>query len=221
MACALLVACMRSRDTAKWAIYLTLITLVIGILVVWPSYVSRHGTGVSPVGNPPVGTTGHTAATEAEESPATLHDFETVTGVVDQHELIGRRVDFQAMVADIANGTSFWVGNKDNQILVVLGRDNHLQPVKPGQMARITGTIEAIPNADAPFSWELNDSVRREFKDQKVYIRADNVILTLVPSPQPSNRQRAIRRPHAGLPNRAHAAPRTDEWSRRRVPSAR
>jgi hypothetical protein len=106
-----------------------------------------------------VGTTGHAMA-EPEDSPATLHDLETATGAVDQNELIGRRVDFHVTVAGLADSTSFWVGNKDNRMLVVLGPDP-IQSVKAGQMARITGTIEGLP---------------KPLNDQKVYIRADNVI---------------------------------------------
>jgi hypothetical protein len=106
-----------------------------------------------------VGTTGHAMA-EPEDSPATLHDLETATGAVDQNELIGRRVDFHVTVADIANSTSFWVGNKDNQMLVVPGPDR-IHSVTVGQMARITGTIEVLP---------------KPLNDQKVYIRADNII---------------------------------------------
>ena len=181
---------MTATNKSKWAIYVGLIALGIALLVAWPYYRSRHGTGISPLGNPPVGTSGHEGAPEAEEPPATLHDLETVTGAVDPHELIGRRVDFHVKVADIANNTSFWVGNKDNRMLVVLGRDNRsdaqrdhgnaspndIQPVKPGQTARVTGTIEGLPDAEGRFSWGLNDSVRRELKDQKVYIRATNVM---------------------------------------------
>ena len=117
----------------------------------------------TPSGEPQdaVGTTGHLMA-DGEDSPATLHDLETATGAVDQNELIGRRVDFHVKVADLASDTSFWVGSKDNRMLVVLGRDNGSDAfITVGHTARITGTIEEL-------SKPLND--------QKVYIRADNVI---------------------------------------------
>jgi len=150
---------------------------------------SGQGTAVSPASSPPVGTAGRDARNELTESPATLHDLETVTGTVDPHELIGRTVDFHLKVADVNNYTSFWVGNQDNRMLVVLGRDNRsdaqrargapspndIKPAAPGQMVHITGTIQAIPNAEARFSWGLNDSQRAALDDQKVYIRADHV----------------------------------------------
>ena len=169
--------CSMRRSQSKWAIYIALAALTTALLVVWSSLGDRLATGGSPIGNPQVGTAGHGNPTEADESPATLHDLETVTGALDQHELIGRRVDFQVDIGAVNNNTSFWVGHKDNRILVVLGRDNpsgprddrnassKVQPLTPGQMARITGTIEG-----------LNKSAPPELTDQRVYIRADNVI---------------------------------------------
>ena len=51
-----------------------------------------------PEANRPVGTTGEAAAPEPEatpepeDAPATLHDLETMTGALDQHELLGWHV---------------------------------------------------------------------------------------------------------------------------------
>src|SRR6185436_15693236 len=111
------------KRTAMWASAGGVLTLIVALMWAIPYIDSRHGTGVSAVGDPPVGTAGHDAV-EPDESPATLHDLETVTGTVDPHELIGQRVDFHVKVADINNYSSFWVSNKDNRMLVVLGRDN-------------------------------------------------------------------------------------------------
>lgn len=176
-----------------WGIGIGVLALVVVLAWAGPYMRSRHGSGVSPASNPPVGTAGRERADEPEVSPATLHDLETVTGTVDPHELIGRRVDFHLKVADLNNYTSFWVGNKDNPMLVVLGRDNRtekqriqgaassndIKPAAPGQMVHITGTIEGIPNAEARHSWGANDPQHGVFneqvKDQKVYIRADHV----------------------------------------------
>lgn len=135
---------------AWWAVAAGITALILPVLLSEARYAERQNA---------VGTTGHAMA-EPADSPATLHDLETATGAVDQNELIGRRVDFHVTVADLADSTSFWVGNKDNRMLVVLGRDA-MQSVKAGQMARITGTIEGRP---------------KPLNDQKVYIRADNVI---------------------------------------------
>jgi hypothetical protein len=175
---------------AKWAIFGGIFALMVALLWAGPYSNSRHGTGVLPLVHPPVGTSGRNRAGEPEDSPATLHDLETVTGAVDPHELIGRRVDFSVKVANINNYTSFWVGTKDNRMLVVLERNkrsdaqrdrgapssNDIKPAAAGQMVRITGDIEQIPDAEARFSWGLDDSQRGALQDQKVYIRADHVM---------------------------------------------
>ena len=178
------------RRTASWGAFIGILALIVVLTWAWASLPSPHGTAPSPRGNPAVATTGQQGGVP-EDSPATLHDLETVTGATDPHELIGGRVDFHLNVADSINYTSFWVGNKDNRMLVVLGRDNRsnaqrgphrgapspddIKPAAPGQMVHITGTIEGVPNGEARYSWGLTDSQRLALKDQKVYIRAEHV----------------------------------------------
>lgn len=136
---------------AWWAVAAGMTALILTLLLSTPSGEPQDA----------IGTTGHSMA-DAEDSPGTLHDLETATGAVDQNELIGRRVDFHVKVANLASDTSFWVGSKDNRLLVVLGHDNRRDALMTaGQTARITGTIEGLP---------------KPLNDQKVYIRADNVI---------------------------------------------
>ena len=98
----------------------------------------------------PVGTAGYAPAPEADESPATLHDLETMSGVLDPHQLIGWHVDFHVRVGGVQDGTSFWIGRNDNRVVVVA-----MTPVQPGQPVRIIGTIEG--------------------RNRDVYIRADSV----------------------------------------------
>jgi hypothetical protein len=177
---------LRGMRVTRWAVLAGTLALIAGLIYVLPLERSGGGAGVtredaasdSVVDG--VGTAGRDASVpEPEDSPATLHDLETVTGSLDPHELIGTRVDFDLKVGDINDNASFWVGTKDNPMLVVFGRDkastHGIQPVKRGEMARVTGTIEAIPPAGSRYSWGVNDSLRREL-DQKVYIRADKVI---------------------------------------------
>lgn len=158
---------------ARWGVPAGIVLLILALV-----FISRAGD--APTADVrSVGTSGHgESAPEPEDSPATLHDLETVTGSVDPHQLVGSRVDFHLQVRDINNNTSFWVGTKDNPMLVVLERANRseAQPITRGEMARITGTIEAIPLEESRFNWGVNDSVRRALKDQQVYIRADNVV---------------------------------------------
>ena len=152
------------KRTAILAGCIGVLVLIAALMWVAPYHQGRHGPGVSAASYTPVGTAGREGADEPDESPATLHDLETVTGTVDPHELIGRRVDFHEKVADINNHTSFWVGSKDNRVLVVHGASSS-NDVKPAQMVRITGTIEDIPNG----------VFNEQLKDQKVYIRAEHV----------------------------------------------
>jgi len=98
----------------------------------------------------PVGTAGYALESEPEESPATLHDLETVTGALDQHELLGWHVDFHVRVGAIEDATSFWIGKGDSRVLV-----RSMTPVTADQFVHITGTIEG--------------------QDQQVYIRAERV----------------------------------------------
>lgn len=147
-----------------WTTFIGVLALVAALVWAGPYMRSRHGAAVSPISDLQVGTAGRD---EPDESPATLHDLETVTGTVDPHELIGRRVDFHVKVAEINNDTSFWVGSKDNRMLVVHGGSSP-NDFKPAQMVRITGTIEGIPLAEV-------SAFDDQLKDQKVYIRAEHV----------------------------------------------
>jgi hypothetical protein len=115
------------------------------MLALWPA--PRNDRGGA---DQPVGTVGHAEAAEPEDSPATLHDLETMTGAVDQHALVGSHVDFHARVADVTDSTSFWIGHKDNRVPVTART-----PATVGQFVRITGMIE--------------------IRDQQVYVRADSV----------------------------------------------
>jgi hypothetical protein len=166
------------KRTAMWAAFVGTVAVIAALMWAPPYQQSRAATAVSPVSTPPVGTAGRDGANEPDESPATLHDLETVTGTVDPHELIGRTVDFHVKVADINNDTSFWVSNQDNRMLVVrhgTPSPNDITPSAPGQMVHITGTIEGVPNAEARSSWGLKDSQRWTWDDEKVYIRAEHV----------------------------------------------
>ena len=104
------------KRTAMWAAFVGTVAVIAALMWAPPYQQSRAATAVSPVSTPPVGTAGRDGANEPDESPATLHDLETVTGTVDPHELIGRTVDFHVKVADINNDTSFWVSNQDNRM---------------------------------------------------------------------------------------------------------
>src|ERR1043165_7386812 len=119
---ALVMSAMRRGATVQWTVLAMSAVIVAAVLVAWQNAGARSTGSVSRLGNPPVGTAGRDSAPEPADTDATLHDIETMTGSVDEHELIGRRVDFHVVVADTASAGAFWIGKGDNRELVVPSR---------------------------------------------------------------------------------------------------
>jgi hypothetical protein len=139
-----------------------------------------------------LGTSGQRSAAETDNSGpglATIHDLETITGTNDGHELVGRRVDLHVPVQQHINDVAFWVGPKDNRLLVVLARDDRdgatrqrgepstsgIGTVTAGQQATISGTIQRVPYAEAMYSWGLTNTDRAALMERRIYLRADTV----------------------------------------------
>jgi len=137
----------------------------------------------------PVGTSGtHEADVEADDA-AIVREIETITGANDAMALVGRKVDLHVDVQHLANDQAFWVGPRDNRVLVVLARDNRsgvqrqearsathrVVPVHNGQPATISGVIRPLPVREQMASWNLTETDRKEAADRKIYIRADSV----------------------------------------------
>src|SRR3954469_6110903 len=92
---------LRGMRVTRWAVLAGMLALMVGLMYVLPLERGRGATSVtredaaSVSAFDGVGTAGRDASVpEPEDSPATLHDLETVTGSLDPHELIGTRVDF-------------------------------------------------------------------------------------------------------------------------------
>ena len=156
-----------------------------------------RGSGIHGSGAPgAVGTSGgfqHETAEGSGPSMATpanvIHEIETITGVNDGHELVGRRVDLNVPVQQHINDTAFWIGSRDNRLLVVLARDNRkgstrqrgepastgLGRIEPGDTATVSGTIETLPRPEAMFSWGLTNADVAELMERRIYLRADAV----------------------------------------------
>lgn len=156
------------------------IVVVLGWL--GPDFGSRHWTGPGSTGVPDAkGTAGRAepVPTDADEAPATIREIETITGAVDGHELIGRRVDLHLKATGVTNEGAFWVGPRDNHVLVSPLRDGRTKrrPVREGAAVTIAGTIEAVPNAKARerLSWGLTGPDLVQLTDQRVYIRPDRI----------------------------------------------
>jgi hypothetical protein len=143
-----------------------------------------------------VGTSGTVDAPAATDSgsvavvpPAIIQELDTITGSVGGQELVGRRVDLHVTVHSVPNEVVFWIGGKDNRVLVALGRDNRdgrgrqhgLSPrhgiltVHAGQQATISGSLQRLPKAEEIYGWRLTEPDYAELLDRKMYIRADTV----------------------------------------------
>jgi hypothetical protein len=129
------------------------------------------------------------AAYDVDPHPSVIREIETITGTNDAMALVGRRVDLHVDVQERANDVAFWVGPRDNRVLVVLARPNRtghqrqrgefaghrIAPVRDGQRAAVSGVIRPMPPADEMVGWRLADDDKAELDDRKVYIRADAV----------------------------------------------
>ena len=144
-----------------------------------------------------VGTTGEARPRATENNsgpaavvpPAIIQELSTITGSVDGHELIGRRVDLHVPVQRVATDVAFWVGEGDNRILVVKGRDNRtgaerqrglpsdsgIPQLSAGQQVTVSGSVQRLPKAEEMYSWQLSRNEAAELMDRKIYLRADTV----------------------------------------------
>jgi len=138
-----------------------------------------------------VGTSGNAQGTpaKAESAGSVIRELETITGLVDRRPLIGRKVDLHVPVAASANDQAFWVGEKDNRVLVVPRRDhrdslerqtgrvadNGIARLEAGRTAAITGSIQKLPIVEEMYSWGLTNEDRSEVAAAGVYLRADTI----------------------------------------------
>src|SRR3954470_15315951 len=138
-----------------------------------------------------VGTSGtaHGTPVRTESSRSVIRELETITGLVDRRPLIGRKVDLHVPVAASANDQAFWIGEKDNRVLVVPRRDhrdsvkrqaglvadNGIARLEAGTTAAITGSIQELPIAEEMYSWGLNSEDRSGLAAAGVYLGADTI----------------------------------------------
>jgi hypothetical protein len=158
---------------------------------IWPSHNAwlRGSVAATPDA---VGTAGR-AAPSPESAVASdssvIRDVETITGLVDAHPLIGRKVDLHIPVSEHANDEAFWIGQGDNRVLVVLQRDRRdgaqrqegliatsgIAPLEAGKTAEISGSIQKLPASEEMYSWGLTRRDVREAAAMGVFLRADQV----------------------------------------------
>ncbi len=120
---------------------------------------------------PPLPATSSAVPTTSEEVVAKLTD---ITDPGDG-SLTGRRVELtEVRVQSVTGDVTFWVGSDEERVLVVINEE--LQPeravtVRPGQLLRISGSMERPPPEDI----ELSSGDRNALKGQSLYIRAELV----------------------------------------------
>ena len=144
-------------------------------------------------GLPTVGESGSTGTAGRDrsvaESMVVYSIREVEAGLASRQDLVGRKVDLTVPVLGIANDEAFWIGGKDNRLLVVPSRDrrdaaqrqagyvssNDIAELEAGKTAAISGTIERLPIAEETYSWGLTTEDREELAGRGVYLRADSV----------------------------------------------
>jgi hypothetical protein len=152
---------------------------------------TRSGPALESVSEDAVGTTGvHPTANAVRFRPGlpTIHELETITGVNDGHLLVGRRVDLRIPVQQYLNDSAFWVGSKDNRLLVVVRPRRNARPhdgsalsagdgrtVQAGERTTVVGSIQQIPDDEALSSWGLTDIDLAELMERRIYLRAESI----------------------------------------------
>ena len=105
----------------------------------------------------------------------------------DPQSLVGREVRIDnATVLSVTGDRDFWIGDAEGrQVLVILNQTmTPGQPaiegrydVNPGQTIAITdGEVKQFPSWDEARSrWNLDEKIRSNFENQRVYIEADKL----------------------------------------------
>ena len=136
-----------------------------------------------------IGTTGRDRSVAESMVVYSLHEMKGISA--SGQALVGRKVELRMPVGDIANDRAFWVGDKDNRLLVVPTRDhrdiverqaglitgNNVAALESGKTAVVSGTIQPMPRAEEAYSWGLTTRDREELASRGVYLRADSVTL--------------------------------------------
>jgi hypothetical protein len=185
------------RNWTAWGILLAVLVAFGAGMLIYPEFADHAPTrnrdsGASSSGTAPIGTSGRERIPGAEDNsgpsarPSVIRELETIVGMNDGHELIGRKVHLDIPVAQHINDVAFWIGAGDNRLLVVLARDNRdgadRQRGRPsstnlqahtGERVTVTGTVQGLPHAEAMHSWGLTNRDREELRQRKIYIRAE------------------------------------------------
>jgi len=171
---------MRMKRRWMWVVAAGVAAMVVLLGWLGPYFGTRHLTGPASSGIPNAEATAgreQPEATDAVVPPSTIQEIETITGAVDGHELIGRRVELRLKASGVTSQGAFWVGPQDNHVLVAPARDKPTtrRPVREGEAVTILGTVLEMPNAKQRLSWGLTAPDLVQLTDQRIYIRADRI----------------------------------------------
>jgi hypothetical protein len=108
------------------------------------------------------------------EGPQVISDMALLTS---KKEYVGRAVEIAAIpVMTVPGPRTFWVGRIANRTLVLLDRGVLAQvKLSPGQVVRLSGTLEAPPPADQLAGAGLSEDDREAIDGEDVIIRATRV----------------------------------------------
>jgi hypothetical protein len=169
---------MRMTRRWMWVVAAAVAAMVVLLGGVGPYFGKRHLTGATSGIPYSEGTAGRDEPEVADAvPPSTIQEIETITGAVDGHELIGRRVELRLKATGVTSRGAFWVGPQDNHVLVAPARDEPIarRPVREGEAVTIVGTVLEMPNAKQRLSWGLTAPDLVQLTDQRIYIRADRI----------------------------------------------
>jgi hypothetical protein len=110
------------------------------------------------------------------EGPRVISDMELLTS---KEDYLGRAVEIAAIpVMTVPGPRTFWVGRIANRTLVLVDREalGQVKP-SPGQVVRLSGTLEAAPPADQLARAGLSADDREAVDGEDVIIRARRVEL--------------------------------------------
>ena len=139
-----------------------------------------------------IGTSGTTETATPPDAQAVqqeLRDVDAITRNQDDASLVGRRVQVHLPIEEPNSTVAYWVGPPDNPLLVILHRDvrdgfarmasvppaHGIQPLKTGQVATVSGTIQPLPSFQDQFSWDLTRGDRQRLAKRGIYLLADRV----------------------------------------------
>jgi hypothetical protein len=163
-----------------WVVPAGVIAMVVVLAWLGPYFVNRHLRGPASSGVAHAEGTagrGEPDVSDAVVSPSTIQEIETITGAIDGHELIGRRVELRVNATGVTSQGAFWVGPQDNRVLVAPAIDRQIarRPVREGEAVTVIGTILEMPNSKQRLSWGLTAPDLVQLTDQRIYIRVDRI----------------------------------------------